>query len=260
MTDVVIVATAIKTNFWQEYYLNLKNNNASFHLVFTGNRIPSFKLPDNFTFLHSEEKPTACAQKSYDYAHENIKSKYIMHTADDLIFQDGYLDSLIAGYEKKEKIFKDQPLMVTQVSVAPNGTYDRMGLGDGEPVLGIGPLTTTENNNLIGGIDRRFNAVCWDMDRLYRFYSLGGIMVPLSEEECPVVRERPVKGGTNTNFAWTQNAAHDLGLFHQLWNKKSTDKEIYLNYFKGKNEFHKGSFNFIRSDKVLLFKDGDTDE
>ena len=85
-------------------------------------------------------------------------------------------------------------------------------------------------------------------------------MVPLSEEECPVVRERPVRGGTNTNFAWTQNAAHDLGLFHQLWNKKSTDKEIYLNYFKGKNEFHKGSFDFIRSDKVLLFKDGDTDE
>lgn len=149
--------------------------------------------------------------------------------------------------------------MVTQLSVAPNGAQDRMSLGAGYPILGVGYMTTTETNKLIGEIDRRFNAVCWDMDRLYRFYSLGGIMVPLLENECPPVREIPIFNGQNTNFAWSQNCEHDLKVFNDLWNEKETQNQVYLNHFINGNKFYKGSFNFTRNDKVLLFKDKEKD-
>jgi len=251
MIDVAIVATAIKVEFWKEYYLNLKKNNASFHLVFTGPKEPNFRLPNNFTHLISDEKPTACVQKSYNYVYENLNPKYIMHTADDFLFKENYLDRLIEGYKKNVKLYPDRPVMVTQMSKAPNGSWDRMGLSNGEPALGIGPFTTIENDKLIGKIDSRFNSVCWDMDRLYRFYSLGGIMIPLSEDECPIVKER-IKG--NVNYAWALNNKNDLNVFNNLWEKRTSNNEIILNYYDGTNTFKKGLFEYSRiEDKIESF-------
>ena len=248
MIDVVIVATAIKTRFWKEYYLNLLKNNSSFHLVFCGNRKPNFRLPNNFTFLFSEEKPSKCAQNCYDFASKNLKSKFIMHTADDFIFHENYIDKLIAGYEKNKLIYPNKPLMVTQLSIAPNGEYDRMAIKDGDPLLGIGPLTTVENNNLIGGIDKRFNSVCWDMDRVYRFYALGGIIIPLPESECPLVKERSLD--ENVNYAWSQHHNKDMQTFNDLWVSKKTNNKIITNYYNGNNTFLEGTFSYERTDNV----------
>ena len=248
MIDVTIVATAIKVEFWKEYYLNLTKNNASFHLVFTGPKEPNFRLPSNFTFLLSDEKPTACVQKSYNYVYKNLETKYIMHTADDFLFQENYLDRLIEGYKKNSKLYPDRPVMVTQMSIGPGGSWDRMGLADGEPALGIGPLTTIKNDKLVGKIDGRFNSVCWDMDRLYRFYSLGGIMIILTEDECPPVKER---GGKNVNYAWSQHHQNDLKVLNQLWQKSEPKGDIFLNYWNGLNSFERGSFKYSRIEDTI---------
>lgn len=244
-TDVVIVATAIRTRFWQEFYDNLTKNKSSFHLVFVGHTRPDFPLPENFTYIYSELKPAACVEIAYRYAHENINARFIMHTADDFIMYPYYLDAMISGYDNLKKEYNDDLLMITQISIQVDGSYDFMALEQNGPVTGIGPFTTMENSKKIGTLDKRFSSVCWDMDRVYRFYSMGGIMRPLQENQVPAVRERP--DGQNTQ--WNTYSKSDFELFRSLWDKveEGTGKVATCEMIEGKNYFGENKFFFKRN-------------
>ena len=252
-TDVVIVATAIRTRFWQEIYDNLTKNKSSFHLVFVGHTRPTFLLPENFTYIYSELKPAACVEIAYRYAHKNIDARFIMHTADDFIMRPYYLDSMISGYDRLKKQYNDEMLMITQISIQVDGSYDFMALEQKGPVTGIGPFTTMENSKKIGTLDKRFNSVCWDMDRVYRFYAMGGIMRPLQENEVPPVRERP--DGQNTQ--WTKYSKVDFSIFQSFWNKtkKGHGWVATCEMINGKNYFDEGLFYYERNCPVEKYTD-----
>ena len=111
-TDVVIVATAVRTRFWKEFYTNLTKNKSRFHLVFVGHTKPDFELPENFTYIYSNLKPAACVEIAHRYAHENINARFIMHTADDFIMYPNYLDSMIDGYDKLKEEYNDECIII----------------------------------------------------------------------------------------------------------------------------------------------------
>ncbi len=251
--DVVIVATAIRTRFWQEFHDNLTKNKSSFHLVFVGHTEPTFSLPKNFTWIHSELKPAACVEIAYRYAHKNIDARFIMHTADDFIMQPHYLDRMISGYDRLKKQYNDEMLMITQMSQQPNGAYDFMALEQKGPVTGIGPFTTMENSKKIGTLDKRFSSVCWDMDRVYRFYSMGGIMRPLQEDEVPLVKERSDGGSTQ----WSTYRETDFSLFESFWNKieKGYGWVAICEMIDNKNHFDEGLFYYERNCPVEKYTD-----
>ena len=252
-TDVAIVATAVKIHFWKDFYAKLCLNESKIHLIFVGNQEPKFKLPDNFTFIYSDLKPAACAEIAYRYSYENIDSRFILHTADDLVFEPNYIDALVEQYSIKKQEYKDRDIMITPRSRHQSGNYDLMAPHNGGPLLGTAPFTTTENNKKIGGIDKRFYSVCWDMDRVYRFYQMGGIMIPLLEKECPAICERPQGAGL-----WGQYANHDLNVLKEYWGPILEDQIDGIEIFSssmvgGENKTTKKKFVFSRRESPLQY-------
>ena len=95
MNKTVIVAPAIKTEFWKSVYKDFCRSKVPFHMVFVGHVKPDFTLPDNFTHIYCELSAAECAEIAYRYAYKHINdAKYIINIADDV--NSAYVDGVSA--------------------------------------------------------------------------------------------------------------------------------------------------------------------
>lgn len=59
---ISLFGPSIRPELWMRLYRSLSSNAVPFEIIFVGNRLPDFSLPNNIHFIYSEVKPAQCAE------------------------------------------------------------------------------------------------------------------------------------------------------------------------------------------------------
>jgi hypothetical protein len=178
MIDVSIFSSAIRTERWLSTYEAMKaTNHVNFEFVFVGPREPGFALPENFKYIKTDVKPAQCSE----IAARNCSGHALVQYADDIDFTPGAIDLMFEAYIKDPA-----HIMVScdywQGSVDCTQCQNILGNpnAQGWPMLPVCGLYNRELQFQLGGIDRRFNAVMWEIDILMRLWVYGVRMVKVN--------------------------------------------------------------------------------
>jgi hypothetical protein len=203
---ISIYASAIRTEKWLDLYKSIGENETPFELVFVGPNEPDFDLPDNFRFIKSDKKPAQC----WAIAADKCKYDLILNITDDIVFATEHpIDAFLRSfkYMNTEKVIISGRYMLNGV----DRTWDEQvyNLGDNtSPLMPVCSLMSKKLFNEMGGIDRNFNAVCWDLDIAMRLIANGG-KITLSN-----VFVNEICKGHDLYFG---NCGHDRKLLDELW-------------------------------------------
>lgn len=207
-----IVASAHRPQNWMGLYKSIGDNDIEFELVFVGPNPPDYDLPGNFCFIRSLVKPTQCIE----IALRNTTADLVMNMADDTTFKISRpLDKLYETYKSynKDKIILSCRYMLNGQDQS-SGCH-RFFAGDtSSPLV---PLSGLMSRNLwisIGGIDRNFIAIMWDLDIAMRVHALGGDVI-LSDVFLDEDKDKGSAGSVLCNEFWQ----HDRTLLESLWTK-----------------------------------------
>ncbi len=220
---ISIIAPAHRPQNWMDLYKSIGENDVEFELVFVGPNQPDYKLPNNFRFIRSLVKPTQCLE----IALRNTTADLVMNIADDCMFKESRpLDRLYETYKNynNDKIILSCRYMLNgedqsecayfSKSDSIKGTYDKS-----TPVM---PLCGLMSRNLLmsmGGIDKNFIAIMWDLDIAMRVHALGGDVI-LSDVFLEEDLDKSA-GSELCNEFWE----HDKGFLDSLWTK---NRKVHL--------------------------------
>ena len=155
-------------------YESLAGNKIPFEMIFVGNKIPQFKLPENCHFIYSETKPVQCLEIGARYA----QGEYIMNFADDVVFSPHALDNL---YREFRELNDDKAVLSCRYVLEGKDIAGECGYywvdNHNSPLMALSGFMKKEVWERIGGIDKRFVALFWDADIVMRVYEIGGRVV-----------------------------------------------------------------------------------
>lgn len=175
---ISLFGPAIRTHLWLDLYKSLLSNQVPFELIFLGNNVPDFDLPDNMRFIYTEVKPAQCAEIGARYA----IGEFLMNIADDIVFSHRALDLLYMTHLFYQK---DNYIMTPRYALRGNvWPIEKLTFWDGNinaPIMAVCGLMKKEYWNMLGGIDKRFIALCWDLDLYMRSYQRGGRVIVCSD-------------------------------------------------------------------------------
>lgn len=183
--QISIFGSVHRPQYWANLYNSIGYNDVTFEIIFVGPNEPYFKLPDNFRFIKSFVKPTQCLE----IAARNTKADLIMNMPDDVVFRtERPLDKLYNTY----KYYNDDKLILSCRYMLHGQDLSRVGIDKEHgyhlynvwditsPVVPVSGLISRKLYRYIGGIDRNFVGLYWDLDIAMRVYAIGG-HVELSE-------------------------------------------------------------------------------
>lgn len=224
--DISIVASAHRPQNWMNLYNSIGDNHVDFELVFVGPNPPDYDLPKNFRFIRSLVKPAQCLEIAY----RNSLADLVMNIADDCVFKiSGPLDRLYETYKSYNNgkiILSCRYMMDGQdLSYCAHRFFIDESSDLIMPVCG---LMSKKFFSDIGGIDKNFIAVMWDLDIAMRVYTAGGRVV-LSD-----VYINEDKGKSAGSNSCCESAVHDRPLLESLW---MTNGKIHLNRKKPVDPF-----------------------
>ena len=208
---ISIIAPAHRPQNWMDLYKSIGENDVEFELVFVGPNQPDYRLPNNFRFISSSVKPAQCSE----IALRNTTADLVMNMADDLTFERlRPLDRLYETYKNynNDKIILSCRYMLNGEDLSSECAYFD---GTSSPVM---PLCGLMSRNLLmsmGGIDKNFIAIMWDLDIAMRVHALGGDVI-LSDVFLEEDLDKRA-GSELCNEFWE----HDRGLLFSLWTKNS---------------------------------------
>jgi len=168
---ISVIASGINVKFWKQLHESLSKNEIDFEIIITGHIKPRFKLPPNFKHIYSETKPAQCAEISA----RNASGEFVMQIGDDVLFSPNHLDILLEFYNENctdkdciSGIFKrnGSAFSIEDYKFWP-------GVKD-SPVLPVCILLKTSLWRSLGGCDRRFIGVFWNIDLVLRLLANGG--------------------------------------------------------------------------------------
>jgi len=171
---ITLFASAARPHYWIEYYESIGTNTIPFEIVFVGPSPPNFKLPDNFKFIQSYTKPTQC----FEIARRHAVTDLVMNVSDDCVFNiDHPLDVL---YDTYMSLNNDKAIVSCRYMM--NGDDMRavhlfFVKDPASPVMPMHSLMSQQLYRNVGGIDKNFIAVMWDLDVAMRVYAFGGTVV-----------------------------------------------------------------------------------
>ena len=213
--DVAIYASAIRTHLWEKLYDKLrKTNECKFKIFFCGHIKPDFDLPENFIYIHSEMTAAPCVEIARRQAIK-AESKYVMNICDDCLIPDGLLDRLTKELNNSQ----EEIIVGPSYRVGLNETKDlelKLVIKDpNSPLVPIWPMMKRSTMLKVGGIDKRFKAIWWDLDILLRLYELGSISFKVLDDIRIIEDERPPsRSGINL---FKDNFIFDGPLFYSLY-------------------------------------------
>ena len=170
MIRVSVYGPSRRVNEWVGIYNMLSTPGVDLELVFAGPVVCDTPLPSNIKVITTQVKPAQAAE----IARRACTGDYIMNIADDCIFPKDILNTFISIY----KNLPAEDVMLTAL-FGFRGNYTvathRLNCGDVQsPVVPVSGFLSMELSNRIGGIDKNFVALYWDLDLAMRLYQLGG--------------------------------------------------------------------------------------
>ncbi len=222
MVKFSIIGPAIKSHLYSRFYQGLNKNNTNFEVVFVGNKPLTESMPDNFIYIYSESSPACCLE----IAARKAQGEYLMISPDDYTFSNNFLDN----FKKYLDSCSDEKMMIA-------GKYKRGGdmkdewLVFDQKIKGsspIGQCTTLKREEWLklGGIDRRFEHGCCDMDMIMRMYEIG---YKLHIEKNTWVEEDVIKDKKiRRKRLWKKTGKARRALLNSLWvkNGKMSKKRL----------------------------------
>ena len=171
LPKITVVCSGIRVKSWKKFYDNLSDSEIDFEIIMTGNIKPKFTLPSNFKFIYSNVKPAQCIEIGV----RNASSDLIIFLADDMKCDNKFLDKMYESYNincsendalgclfmKFNKLWDDE-----QYKYWPNIKNS--------PHMPMGLMLNKALFHKIGGLDKRFIAIYWDLDILLRVMENGG--------------------------------------------------------------------------------------
>jgi len=191
-----------------DLYKSIGENDVEFELVFVGPNQPDYRLPNNFRFIRSLVKPTQCLE----IALRNTTADLVMSIADDCLFKRSRpLDRLYETYKNynNDKIILSCRYMLNGEDLSESAHFDGMN----SPVVSLSGLMSRNLLMSMGGIDKNFIAIMWDLDIAMRVHALGGDVI-LSDVFLEEDKDKSA-GSELCNEFWE----HDKGLLNSLWRK-----------------------------------------
>tara|TARA_B100001146_G_scaffold223705_1_gene239079 strand:+ start:53 stop:913 length:861 start_codon:yes stop_codon:yes gene_type:complete len=168
---ISVVCSGIRVKSWKRFYENLSESKIEFELIIPGNVKPDFKLPSNFHFINTNVKPAQCVEIGVRKA----KSDLIMILADDIKCSDNFLDTMYESYMLNcAKTDVISCLFMKFGKLWPSELYKFWPGVYGSPVLAMGMMMNKELWTKLGGLDKRFIAIYWDIDIFLRLLENGG--------------------------------------------------------------------------------------
>ena len=210
---ISLYSAAIRPQNWLQIFESVCNSSIPFEMIFVGPTEPDYILPDNFKFIKTDVKPAQC----YEIAARYSMGEYLLNTADDCVFitQDA-LGTLYREY----KAYNDEKLMlscrfkVNSIDQSPKcHSLDRED--PNSFIMPIGGLLSKKLYMELGGIDKNFISVYWDLDIALRLYSSGG-RVLLSED---VYNNETSAMHLSVATATAHYGGYDLVFVNALWRR-----------------------------------------
>lgn len=189
-------------------YNSVGPNDVSFEIVFVGPNKPEFNLPINCKFIKSNVKPAQC----FEIAARKTMGELIMPIGDDMEFTtERPLDKLYTAYHS----YSNEKLILScrfrrGGKVLPIENHRMFSLKDA-PLTPMCGLVSRKLYMGMGGIDKRFIAVIFDLDTTMRIFALGG-KVMFSDVEVEEFKNRS-QGSDLCHEFWK----HDKALWERLW-------------------------------------------
>ena len=179
---------------------------------------PDYELPKNFRFIRSQVKPTQCLEIAF----RNTTAELVMNIADDGEFKTlRPLDKLYDFYKlcNCDKIIVSPRFMTNGVDQS-HFAHHFFSYDNSSRVVPRGSLMSNKLFRDLGGIDRNFIAVMWDLDIAMRVHALGGKVVV---SDVYLNEDRTKSMGSNLcGEFW----GHDRTLLESLW---TTDGKVHFN-------------------------------
>lgn len=192
-------------------YESIGENETAFELVFVGPNAPKEDLPENFIYIKSNVKPAQC----WEIAARHATGELLMYFADDLLFiTDRPIDKVYQLYT--EKVRENDKVIVSLNYHLPYG-WNRLVQDDiDSPVTPLAGSLSASLWHEIGGIDKNFIALGWDLDLAMRVYSLGGEVV-MSDVYVGEEVELPDKPRSRGSRLLSDHKTTDIARVHHLW-------------------------------------------
>ena len=219
--EISIYGSAHRPQNWMDLYRSIGDNNISFEVIFVGPNEPDFELPINFKFIKSYTKPAQCVE----IASRNATAELIMHVADDTEFRTKKpLDMLYNSYKSynNDKLILSCRYMLNGED-RPDSDHRFFSGDNNSPVMPLSGLMSRKLYRDIGGLDRNFIAVMFDLDIALRVLALGGEVI-LSDVYVDELKSKSAGSNLCAEF-WS----HDRKLLENLW---SVDRKTHFNRTK----------------------------
>jgi len=188
--QVGIFCSSNKPHLWNNLYESLSHNNVDFNLCIAGPNPPIEPLPGNVKYIQTNVKPAQC----WFIAAHNVVGDYIMYLPDDVVLSHGCLDDLVKLIDGKMTISSPNFMLFGK-------KVDHRILSDPRGYPSIDPRSTSPDKNIrkkfimldfplpagsmmyretfdqLGGFDKHFVALSWDLDMAFELISRGGKIV-----------------------------------------------------------------------------------
>lgn len=208
---ISLIASASRPENWSGLYESIGDNETSFELVFVGPNAPKEVLPDNFIYIKSNVKPAQCWEIAARHATGNL----LMYVADDIVFiTDHPIDKVYQLYTEKAR--HNDKVMVSLNYNLPEG-WNHFLVGDtSSPIVPLCGLLSARLWHEIGGIDKNFIALGWDLDLVMRVLSSGG-EIALSDVYIDEEIEMPNRPRSRGSTLLRDHKSTDIVRLHELW-------------------------------------------
>jgi len=206
---ISLYSSAFRPQNWMALYNSIVPSDVSFELVFVGPNEPAYRLPESCRFIRSIVKPAQC----FEIGLRSSLGELVIYMADDCEFvTDHPLDRLYEVYE-----LKNDPKNMISCRYMMDGQDQsdeahHFFIDDkASPITPLCGLASRKFLMELGGIDRSFIAVMWDLDITMRIYKAGGRII-LSD-----VYLNENKGRSAGSMLCSEFWSHDRGLLEKLW-------------------------------------------
>lgn len=211
--EIALFASAVRKHRWMEIYESIKaTNSVSFEIVLAGPIEPDYTLPDNVRHILTTVKPSQCAE----IAARNTQAPALVQFVDDLIYSEKAFDLMYEAHSKDTL-----NIMSTCHYCGPDGDFSAyqniMGQPNSPdwPVLPVCGMYSKEIYHRLGGADKRFAAVMWELDMYMRFAEIG-VKTEFVEATCYEPYELPRENTLGGRF-WN----HDRPLILEIWKSEN---------------------------------------